>query len=189
MAGLPNFEGWLADPKCVYWETEDGVRSGTITLRKERQILILSYGLAVFDGCGGRDSAIETNVLGRSALVSQAHEHVLSHVLWPVTETGSTGRFGITGTFEGWAMIRLAESMELARVEAMDSNNPASAFDRGRWSLPSKSAWAGRQVHGRGPSPIAPRTSAIVVSATAFALSAPMTRSRRSSSGSAMSSK
>jgi len=122
MAGLPNLEGWLADPKYVYWETEDGVSSGTITLRKERQILILSYGLAVFDGCGGRDHAIETNVLGHAALMSQAHEHVWSHVLWPVTEMGSTGRFGITGTFEGWAMIRLAESMELARVEAMDSN-------------------------------------------------------------------
>lgn len=132
MAGLPHLEGWLADPKYLYWETEDGVRSGTITLRKERQILILSYGLAVFDGCGGRDYAIETNVLSRSALVSQAHEHVWSHVLWPVTETGSTGRFGITGTFDGWAMIRLAESMELARVEAMDSNKSCWRFGVGR---------------------------------------------------------
>lgn len=122
MAGLPTLEGWLADPKYLYWETADGVRSGTLRLRKGRQILILSYGLAGFDGCGGRDHAIETNVLGRAALMSQAHEHVWSQVLWPVTETGSTGRFGITGTFEGWAMVRLAESMELARVEALDSN-------------------------------------------------------------------
>jgi len=45
-----------------------------------------------------------------------------SQVLWPVTDTGSTGRFGITGTFEGWAMVQLAESMELARIEAMDSS-------------------------------------------------------------------
>ena len=120
MAGLPNLKGWLADPKYLYWETADEVRSGTLTLRKGRQIRILSYGRAVFDGCGGRDFAIETNVLGRSALLSQAREHVGSQVLWPVTETGSTGRFGITGTFEGWAMVRLAESMELARIAAMD---------------------------------------------------------------------
>ncbi len=119
-AGLPNLEGWLADPKYLFWETEDGVRSGTLTLRNGRQILLLSYGLALFDGCGGRDHAIETNVLGRSALVSQAREHVWSQVLWPVTEMGSTGRFGITGTFEGWAMVRLAESMELARVETVN---------------------------------------------------------------------
>lgn len=76
-AGLPNLKGWLADPKYLYWETADEVRSGTLTLRKGRQILILSFGLAVFDGCGDRDHAIETNVLGRSALFSQAREHVL----------------------------------------------------------------------------------------------------------------
>ena len=120
MAGLPNLKGWLADPKYLYWATADEVRSGTLTLRKGRQILILSYGRAVFDGCGGRDHAIETNVLGRSALLSQVREHVWSEVLWPVTEKGSTGRYGITGTFDGWAMVRLAESMELARIEAMD---------------------------------------------------------------------
>ena len=35
---------------------------------------------------------------------------------------GFDGRFGITVTFEGWEMVRLAESMELARVEAMNVN-------------------------------------------------------------------
>jgi len=68
MAGLPNLEGWLADPKYLFWEVSHGVRSGTLKLRKDRQILILDYGRAVFDGCGGRDHAIETNVLGRPAL-------------------------------------------------------------------------------------------------------------------------
>ena len=85
-AGLPTLEGWLADPKYLFWKTEEGVRSGTLTLRNGRQILILSYGIAVFDGCGGRDHAIETNVLARSALVSQAREHVWSQVLWPVRD-------------------------------------------------------------------------------------------------------
>jgi hypothetical protein len=99
---------------------EEGIRTGTMTLRKGDQVLILSYGLATFDGCGDRSSAIETNVLGQPALVSQAREALWSHILWPVTKTGSTGRFGITGTFDGVAMVRLAESMESARLERME---------------------------------------------------------------------
>ncbi|MDQ3660842.1 MAG: hypothetical protein M3454_07275 [Actinomycetota bacterium] len=122
MAGLPNLEGWLADPKYLSWERSHEVRSGTLTVRKGRQILILNYGRAVWDGCGGRDFAIETNVLGRPALMTQSRGHVWSQVLWPVTKAGSTGRYGITGTFEGWAMVRLAESMELARLEARNFN-------------------------------------------------------------------
>lgn len=121
-AGLPSLEGWLADTKYLDWQTNDGIRTGTMKLRKGNQILILTYGLAGFDGCGGRDHAIETNVLGRPGLVTQAREHLWSHVIWPVTETGSTGRYGITGTFEGWAMVRLAESMEVARIRALDSH-------------------------------------------------------------------
>lgn len=85
-------------------------------------MLILSYGRATFDGCGGREHAIETNVAGRPALVSQSPKHIWSHVLWPVTSTGSTGRYGITGTFEGWQMVRFAESMELARLAALDTD-------------------------------------------------------------------
>lgn len=121
MAGLPNLRGWLADPKYLEWGTTDGVRAGTLTIRKGRQILILSYGLAGFDGCVSRDHAIETNVLGHPALLTQSREAVWSHLLWPVTKTGSTGRYGITGTFEGWVMVRLAESMELARLDALDT--------------------------------------------------------------------
>lgn len=120
LAGLPNLKGWLADPRYLDWRTVDGVRAGGMTIRKGKQILILSYGLAGFDGCGDRTMAIETNVLGFPALATQAREHLWSFVLWPVTETGSTGRYGIRGTFDAVAMIRLAESMELARLEALD---------------------------------------------------------------------
>jgi hypothetical protein len=120
MAGLPNLKGWFADPKYLDWNTVDGTRAGTMKLVKRKQMLILSYGLAGFDGCGDRTMAIETNVLGEPALVTQSREYVWSHVMWPVTATGSTGRFGITGTFDAVAMIRLAESMELARIEALD---------------------------------------------------------------------
>lgn len=118
-AGLPNLKGWMADPKYLEWNTVEGVRAGGLRLRKEEQILILSYGLAGFDGCGDRTMAIETTVVDQPALVNPSGNH-WSTVIWPVTETGSTGRYGISGTFEAVAMVRLAESMELARIEAMD---------------------------------------------------------------------
>lgn len=119
MAGLPNLKGWLADPKYLDWNEVDGVRAGGMTIRKGREILILSYGLAGFDGCGDRTMAIETNVVGQPALVNPSGDR-WSTVIWPVTPKGSTGRYGISGTFEAVAMLRLAESMELARLEAMD---------------------------------------------------------------------
>ena len=119
-AGLPNLKGWLADPKYLKWSRVDGKRIGGMTIRTDGRILILNYGLAGFDGCSGREHAVETNVLDQPALVSQSTEAIWSHVLWPVTDTGSTGRYGITGTFEGWQMVRLAESMELARLAAID---------------------------------------------------------------------
>ena len=119
-AGLPDLKGWLADPKYLKWNRAGGLRIGGLKLLKGHRMLILSYGLAGFDGCGGRDFAIETNVLGQPALVTQASKHLWSHVIWPVTDKGTTGRYGITGTFEGWQMVRLAESMELARLEATE---------------------------------------------------------------------
>lgn len=33
---------------------------------------------------------------------------------------GVNRRYGITGTFEGWQMIKFAESMELARLAATE---------------------------------------------------------------------
>ena len=121
MAGLPNLKGWLADPKYLEWRPESGVRTGTIRLVKKNQLLILSYGLAGFDGCGDRSMAIETDVLDQPALVIPSSDR-WSTIVWPVTESGSTGRFGISGTFNAVAMVRLAESMEQARAEAADSD-------------------------------------------------------------------
>ncbi len=119
-AGLPNLKGWVADPKYLDWNEIDGVRAGGMTIRKDREILILSYGLASFDGCGDRSTSKETFVLGQPALISDSRGHVWSHVLWPVTPKGSTGRYGIAGTFDADDMILLAESMERRRLEALD---------------------------------------------------------------------
>lgn len=119
IAGVPDLKGWLADPKYLEWNTVEGVRAGGLVIRKGKKILHLSYGLAGFDGCGDRTMAIETNVVDQPALVNPSGDR-WSTVIWPVTRKGSTGRYGISGTFEAVAMLRLAESMELARLEAMD---------------------------------------------------------------------
>lgn len=119
-AGLPNLRGWLADPRYLDWRDVYGLRVGGLTIRKGRRILILSYGLASFDGCGDRSTAEETTVLGQPALIGDSQSHVWSHVIWPVTETGSTGRYGIAGTYDADDMILLAESMERERLEAVD---------------------------------------------------------------------
>lgn len=118
-AGLPNLKGWLADPKYLDWKKVDGVRAGGMKIRRGKEMLILSYGLAGFDGCGDRSMAIETNVVDQPALVNPSGRR-WSTVIWPVTPTGSTGRYGISGTFDAVAMLRLAESMELARLEEVD---------------------------------------------------------------------
>lgn len=118
-AGLPNLKGWMADPKYLDWNEVDGVRAGGMKIRKGKEMLILSYGLAGFDGCGDRSMAIETKVVDQPALVISSSRR-WSTVIWPVTPKGSTGRYGISGTFDAVAMLRLAESMELARLEAMD---------------------------------------------------------------------
>jgi hypothetical protein len=122
-AGLPDLRGWRADPKYLDWTvSEEGVTAGQLELRKGRKILIVSYGLSGFDGCGGREMALRTDVLGQPALATDpgSSGRPWSSVIWPVTPTGSTGRFGLTGTFEAWKMVRLAESMERARLEAVE---------------------------------------------------------------------
>lgn len=119
IAGLPNLKGWLADPKYLEWNTVEGVRAGGLVIRKGKEILHLSYGLAGFDGCGDRSMAIEATVVDQPALVNPSGDR-WSTVLWPVTKTGSTGRYGISGTFQAAAMLRLAESMEMERLEALD---------------------------------------------------------------------
>jgi hypothetical protein len=120
LVGAAGLKAWMADPKYLDWNVVDGRRIGGMTLRKKNRILILSYGLSGFDGCGDRTMAIETNVLGEPALINISEGHEWTTVLWPVTDTGSTGRYGISGTFYPEAMMRLAESMELARLEAVD---------------------------------------------------------------------
>ena len=116
--GMPNLRRWLADPKYLDWDDViNGERVGGLVLRRPSRVLSFQFGYATFDGCGG-DLAIETNVLGQPALLNLSSGHLWSSLIWPVKAGEIAGRYGISGTLEGWQVIELAESMELARLEA-----------------------------------------------------------------------
>ncbi|HVF52370.1 MAG TPA: hypothetical protein VNC78_02060 [Actinomycetota bacterium] len=84
--------------------------------------LSIQYGHATFDGCGG-DHVIETDVLGQRALLYVVTGARWAELIWPVKPGRVTGRWGLTGSFSGWEIIQLAESMELARLEAADRSH------------------------------------------------------------------
>ncbi len=126
---VPPLPGrWTAERGHVgWWITDEGVRAGALALRGPDQSLNIYYGQARFDGCGDRSTAVRTDVLGQPALVKESayargHEWLIvwSTLIWPVTPTGSTGRYGLRGSFEGWQLIEMAEAMELARLAATD---------------------------------------------------------------------
>ena len=112
LGGIRGYKGWLADPRYLDWARRSGERVGTLVLRKKKDILWVHVGYASPDGCGGRDTAIRTDVRGAPALVWLSPGHVWSRVVWPVTPRAHTGTYGLSGTFEGWQLIRLAESMD-----------------------------------------------------------------------------
>ena len=117
---LRNYQGWLADPKYINWWRHEGEVVGSLELRKNNQILNFNFGYAGFDGCGG-DTAIETNVNGQRALIQISARYEWSQLVWPVTENGSSGRYGVSGTFEGWELVDIAEKMD-AELAALDED-------------------------------------------------------------------
>ena len=75
------------------------------------------------DGCGGREHVIPTDVLGDPALVWGGSGH--SSIIWPVRPHGRVGTFGLSGSFEGYEILRLAESME-TQLRRAPSHDPAA---------------------------------------------------------------
>jgi hypothetical protein len=116
IAGLPSYRGWSADPKYLEWTRRGRVTVGTLKLVSRRDYLWIEYGFAIPDGCGGRDTAIPTDVRGEPALLWPGDGH--SAVIWPVRPHGRSGRFGLVGSFAGYGILRLAESMEARLREA-----------------------------------------------------------------------
>lgn len=116
LAGIRTYRGWLADPKHVSWDQHGREGAGALHLTSRRNYLWIEYGYAIPDGCGGRDTAIPTDVLGEPALLWAYPGH--SSIIWPVRPHGRTGRFGLSGSFDGYQILRLAESMETALREA-----------------------------------------------------------------------
>ena len=120
LAGLRGYRGWLADPRYLDWGRRGPHTVGTLFLVSHDEQLRISYGYAIPDGCGGRDTAIPTDVLGEPALLWTYPGQ--SSIIWPVKPHGRIGRFGLDGTFDGYQILRLAESMEtkLRRAPAHD---------------------------------------------------------------------
>ena len=109
---IRSYRRWLADPKYLTWERRGDETVGRLKLVFRRDYLLIDYGYAIPDGCGGRDTAIPTEVLGEPALVWTGHGS--SSIIWPVKPHGRIGRFGLSGPFEGFQIVRLARSMETA---------------------------------------------------------------------------
>lgn len=113
---LRSYRRWLADPMHSSWERRGDETVGTLHLTSRRDHLWISYGYAIPDGCGGRDTAIPTDVLGDPALLWTSGGQ--SSVIWPVRPHGRIGRFELSGSFEGYEIHQLAESMETQLREA-----------------------------------------------------------------------
>lgn len=112
LAGIRNYRGWVADPKYLEWERRGERTVGTLVLRRNDRVLWIDYGYSLPDGCGGRDTAIPTEVLGEPALLWIARGGAWSEVVWPVRPRGRVGSYGLAGSFDGSQILRLAESMQ-----------------------------------------------------------------------------
>ncbi|HYP24909.1 MAG TPA: hypothetical protein VEV43_15180 [Actinomycetota bacterium] len=119
---LRSYRGWLADPKHLSWSRRGDETVGSLHLISRRDYLWISYGYAVPDGCGDRSSAVPTEVLGEPALLWH-HSGDHSTIFWPVRPHGRIGRFGLSGSFLGHEIHRLAESME-TQIRAAPRHDP-----------------------------------------------------------------
>src|SRR5205807_6460533 len=94
----------LATRHPVYLGTGEGeIPKAQLDLaRGARKHLIIEYGTAVFDGCGG-DEARAVRVAGGPAMLNSSHEPSgpWSEVIWPATPHHLLGRYGLTGNFSG----------------------------------------------------------------------------------------
>lgn len=114
--GIPGYRGWRADTRYLQWRRRGGLTVGTLKLTSRHDYLWIDYGYAIPDGCGGRDTAVETDVLGDPALLWTGRGY--GAIVWPVRRRGRIGRFGLNGSFGGRELLRLAESMETRLREA-----------------------------------------------------------------------
>lgn len=114
-----DYGGWVADLRYVDWRRYRGRRVGTLVVRKDDEILWIHYGHATPDGCGGRATAVETDVSGQPGLVWTTRGREWSQIVWPVRPRGHTGRYGLAGTFTPGEIVRLAESMDVPDGRAL----------------------------------------------------------------------
>ncbi len=115
---LPKGTRLTADP--VYRVGFNGLYGWSLSLAFGVQgSILLSYGLAIFDGCGG-DSAKPVDIAGRAGLINDGHHGAVPYadVIWPVADGTAEGRYGVSATLPRERVIAMAVSMERSRVEA-----------------------------------------------------------------------
>jgi hypothetical protein len=71
-------------------------------------ILLIQYGVAVFDGCAPEDS-IPVRVSGQSGRLRMAGNH--SDLIWPATLERPWGTYGLSGPFSRQKILPMARSM------------------------------------------------------------------------------
>jgi hypothetical protein len=125
---LPSgLEDWRLGPRpAIYFHAG----SAQLDIRRgPRKILIVQFGRAGFDGCGG-DSAVPVTIGRQPGMANESKgadgsdRYVWSSVIWPATRKNLMGRYGLSGTFTKKAIVEMARSMERARVAMMEDLSP-----------------------------------------------------------------
>ena len=80
--------------------------------------LYIAYGVVGWDGCGPIDPKVVT-IGNQRGLMKTYPPHIWSQVVWPATPSHVRGAYGIYGSVTGAHILRMARSMERARVELL----------------------------------------------------------------------
>jgi hypothetical protein len=91
----------------------------------DKRHLFLQYGVALFDGCGG-DTAKPVQIGNQPGMIYVSPGHRWSDLIWPATRKHLQGVYGLAGSFTREGILRLARSMERARV-AMSASGPVNS--------------------------------------------------------------
>lgn len=87
--------------------------SGRLELRfGAKGHLIIDFGRAGFDGCGG-DGAAEVEINGVEGLMLAKDRYPWGQIIWPAQPGDSQATYGIYGSLRGPELLELARSMQL----------------------------------------------------------------------------
>lgn len=103
----------LAQGQSVTVDRDGNIESGRLALRYGKKgHLILDYGRAIFDGCGG-DGAQVVDVNGVAGLLLAKDQYPWTQIIWPAEPGDREATYGIYGSLRAGAMLEMARSMQL----------------------------------------------------------------------------